>query len=78
MESKNRAYLVDTYNLSLDERAKVEELLNTSCWMHPVVAKMPGTYLAITSYSADEFAAIPFPAGCTVTDITGQDLLAYR
>lgn len=78
MEHKNRAYLVDTRKLTPVERAKVEELLSIYCWSHPMVAKMPGTYLAITSCTANEFSAIPFPDGCSVTDVTGQDLLVYR
>lgn len=75
---KERAYLVDTRNLSDDERAKVEELLNMYCPLHPMVAKLPYTYLAVTSCTADKFASLPFPDGCTVTDVTGQDLMAYR
>lgn len=77
MESKNRAYLVDTRNLTPADRAKVEELLSISCWSHPLVAKMPGTYLALTACTADEFAALPFPDRCAVTDVTHQDLRAY-
>lgn len=75
---KERTYLVDTRNLSPVDRAKVEELLSMYCPLHPMVAKMPGTYLAHTSCTAEEFFAIPFPDGCTVTDVTGQDLRAYR
>lgn len=78
MEPKNRTYLVDTRNLSAAERAKVEELLSVYCWLHPMVAKMPGTYLAHTSYSAKEFAALPFPDGCTITDVTGQHFSVNR
>ena len=78
MESKNRSYLVDTHNLMPADRAKVDELLSISCWLHPIVSKMPDTYLALTSCTADEFAALPFPDGCTVTDVTGQDLQVYR
>lgn len=77
MESKNRTYLVDTQNLSPDERIKVKEILDVSCWMSAPLAKKPHTFMAHTSFSADEFAALPFPDTCTVTDITGHDLLAY-
>ena len=77
MESKNRTYLVDTQNLSPDECAKVKELLDFSCWMSVPLAKKPYTYMAHTSCTADEFAALPFPDSCTVTDITGHDLLSY-
>lgn len=78
MESKNRTYLVDAQNLSPSERAKVKGLLDVSCWMCVPLAKRPHTFMAHTSCTADEFAALPFPDGCTVTDVTGQDLLAYR
>lgn len=33
--------------------------------------------MAYTACSADEFAAIPLPENCIVTDVTGQNLLAY-
>ena len=78
MESKNRTYLVDTRNLTPTDRAKVEELLSISCWMFVPLAKKPYTFMAHTSCTADEFAALPFPDVCTVTDVTGQDLLAYH
>ena len=75
---KERAYLVDTRNLSPIDCAKVEELLRMYCPLHSMVAKIPGTYLAHTSCTVDEFSALPFPDGCTVTDVTHQDLMAYR
>ena len=78
MGSQNRTYLVDTQNLTPDKRAKTEELLNVSCWMSAPLAKKPYIIMALTTYSADEFAALSFPEGCIITDITGQDLLAYR
>ena len=78
MDSKNRTYLVDTQNLSPNDRTKTKELLDISCWMNVPLVKMPYTFMAHTAYSADEFAAIPFPEGCTITDVTGHDLLAYR
>lgn len=78
MNSKTRTYLVDTKNLLPSERARTEELLHTFCWAAPLLTKRPYTYMAHTECSADEFAAIPFPEGCTVTDVTDQDLMAYR
>lgn len=77
MSSQNRTYLVDTQNLLPAERAKVIELLDTICWMSTPLAKKPYTFMAHTSYSSDEFAAVLFPEGCIVTDVTGQDLLVY-
>ena len=78
MKSQNRTYLVDTQNLTPAERVKAKELLDISCWMSVPLAKNLYIFMAHTAYSADEFAAVPFPKGCAVTDITGQDLLAYR
>ena len=77
MESKNRTYLVDTQNLLPAECMKVKEILDISCWMSTPLTKKPYIFMAHTSYSVDEFATIQFPEGCIVTDITGQDLLAY-
>lgn len=78
MESKNRTYLVDTQNLTPTERLKTQELLSVSCWMSVPLAKKPHVFMAHTAYSTEQFAAIPFPSGCIVTDVTGQDLLHYR
>ena len=78
MESKNRTYLVDTKNLTSAERIETKELLDISCWMSVPLAKQPYVFMAHTACSADEFMALSFPKGCTVTDVTGQDLLAYR
>lgn len=78
MKSQNRTYLVDTQSLTPAECVKTKELLDGSCWLCVPLAKRPHTFIAHTDYSAEEFAAIPFPEGCTVTDVTGEDLLAYR
>lgn len=78
MPHENRTYLVDTQSLTPAERSRTKELLDASCWMSVPLAKKPHIIMAHTSYSADEFAAIPFPKGCTVTDVTGHDLLSYR
>ena len=78
MSSKNRTYLVDIQNLTPDKRARTKELLDVSCWMSVTLAKQPHIIMAHTACSADEFAALPFPEGCIVTDVTGQDLLSYR
>lgn len=77
MKSQNRSYLVDTKCLSPEECIKTKNLLDTACWMCIPLAKNPSIFMAHTSYSADEFEAIPLPNGCIVTDVTGQDLLAY-
>ena len=77
MRSQNRSYLVDTKCLSPDECIKAKNLLDTVCWMCVPLAKNPSVFMAHTSYSADEFEAISFPNGCIITDVTGQDLLAY-
>lgn len=78
MKHKNRTYLVDTQSLTPAERAKVHELLDVSCWMSVPLAKKPYILMAHTACSVDEFAAVPFPDNCIVTDVTGQDLLSYR
>lgn len=78
MSSQNRTYLVDTQNLSIDKRVRTKELLDVSCWLSVPLAQKPHIFMAHTSCSADEFAAIPFPEGCIITDVTGHDLLAYR
>lgn len=78
MESKNRTYLVDTQNLTPAERLKTQELLSVSCWLSMPLAKNTHVFMAHTAYSAEQFTAIPFPNGCIVTDVTGQDLLRYR
>ena len=77
MKSCNRTYLVDTTNLSTEECEKVKELLDISCWMSSPLAKTPRIFMAHTSCSADEFAALPFPDGCILADVTGHDLLIY-
>lgn len=77
MSSKNRTYLVDTQNLTPDKRARTKEILDVSCWMSVPLAQKPHIIMAHTTCSADEFAALPFPEGCIITDVTGQDLLSY-
>lgn len=77
MKSQNRSYLVDIKCLSPEECIKTKNLLDTVCWMCVPLAKNPSVFMAHTSYSADEFEAISFPDGCIITDVTGQDLLAY-
>ena len=78
MKPQSRTYLIDTQNLSPLDRAKTEELLRASCWGGPSLTKKPDIWIVHTECSADEFSAIRFPEGCAVTDITGQDLTAYR
>lgn len=78
MKSQNRTYLVDTQNLGPSERSKVKAILDSACWMSVPLAKKPYIFMAHTAYSADEFSAIPFPQGCIVTDVTGENLLVYR
>lgn len=72
MKRNNRAYRVDTCNLTFAERSKVEQLLDTACWMYAPFPENTYVFVAFTSRSAEEFAAIPFPDGCIVTDVTGQ------
>lgn len=73
-----RAYLVDTQTLTPDNRKKTLALLETSCAQHPMLSSRPAVFMALTNWSADAFEALPFPEGCTITDVTGHDLLQYR
>lgn len=76
---ENRAYLIDTQSLTPAERDKALELLEFAGFMKPKPLNNNSyVYIVFTEWSADEFAAIQFPKGCIVTDVTGHDLLAYR
>lgn len=73
----NRTYLINTQALTPTERKETLDLLDLHGWLHSMLAKNPFVFMVHTECSADEFATIPFPNGCVVTDITGQDLLRY-
>lgn len=75
-----RAYLVDTQSLTPAERKETLVLLATPCCEMPpsVIGSSPFVFMALTKWSADDFKALPFPTGCTITDVTGQNLLKYR
>lgn len=73
------AFLIDTQSLTPDERKKALELLNISCFMSPsMIGSRPSVFMALTELPANEFESLPFPGGCIITDVTGQDLLRYR
>lgn len=73
-----RAYLVDTKSLTPDNRKKTLELLDASCFLHSMLGSQPAVFMAHADMSPEAFKALPFPEGCTITDVTGHDLLQYR
>lgn len=72
------AFLVDTQSLTPDERKKTLDLLDASCEICSMPASRPSVFMAFTERTTDEFEALSFPDGCTITDVTGQDLMRYR